>query len=384
MENLNYRMESLIRLRKELHKNPELSGEEFETSKRILAFLEKYKPDEIHTEIGKTGIIAIYHGEEEGKTLLFRCELDALPIKEVNTFEHQSIYQGISHKCGHDGHMAILCGLATELAQKKLATGKVILLFQPSEENGKGAAKVMKNEFFKTLRPDFVFALHNLPNYPKNQIVVKKDTFTCAVTSMKIVLQGKTAHAGEPENGINPALAMAEITQKFHLLNQPKLEQNGFALITPIYSSMGKKSYGVSAGNGEIHFTIRCQQNEEIKKLKNTLEEKVNAISKIHQLKSTVKWIEPFYANENNAEAVGLISEATKKLNYALFEKETPFRWGEDFGLFTAHYPGALFGLGAGLETPDLHNPDYDFPDEIIATGVKVFYQICKDVNDAR
>jgi amidohydrolase len=383
MENLNYRMESLIRLRKELHKNPELSGKEIETSKRILAFLEKYKPDEIHTEIGKTGIIAIYKGKNEGKTILFRCELDALPIQEINKFEHQSVLKGISHKCGHDGHMAILCGLATELSQNKLENGTVILLFQPSEENGKGAAKVMKNEFFKTLKPDFVFALHNLPGYPKNQIVIKEDTFSCAVTSMKIVLEGKTAHAGEPENGINPAMAIASIIQQFNALNQPNLHDSDFALITPIYSSLGKKAYGVSAGHGEVHFTIRCQSNVKIKELKKLLETVVSKISQQHQLSFSIKWIEPFYANENNANAVQLITDAAKKLGFTIFEKEIPFRWGEDFGLFTTHYLGAMFGLGAGLETPDLHNPDYDFPDEIIPTGVKLFYQICKELEHA-
>jgi amidohydrolase len=383
MENLNYRMESLIRLRKELHKNPELSGKEIETSKRILAFLEKYKPDEIHTEIGKTGIIAIYKGKNEGKTILFRCELDALPIQEINKFEHQSVLKGISHKCGHDGHMAILCGLATELSQNKLENGTVILLFQPSEENGKGAAKVMKNEFFKTLKPDFVFALHNLPGYPKNQIVIKEDTFSCAVTSMKIVLEGKTAHAGEPENGINPAMAIASIIKQFNALNQPNLHDSDFALITPIYSSLGKKAYGVSAGHGEVHFTIRCQSNVKIKELKKLLETVVSKISQQHQLSFSIKWIEPFYANENNANAVQLITDAAKKLGFTIFEKEIPFRWGEDFGLFTTHYLGAMFGLGAGLETPDLHNPDYDFPDEIIPTGVKLFYQICKELEHA-
>lgn len=383
MENLNYRMESLIRLRKELHKNPELSGKEIETSKRILAFLEKNKPDEIHTEIGKTGIIAIYKGKNEGKTILFRCELDALPIQEINKFEHQSVQKGISHKCGHDGHMAILCGLATELSQNKLENGTVILLFQPSEENGKGAAKVMKNEFFKTLKPDFVFALHNLPGYPKNQIVIKEDTFSCAVTSMKIVLEGKTAHAGEPENGINPAMAIASIIQQFNALNQPNMLDSDFALITPIYSSLGKKAYGVSAGQGEVHFTIRCQSNVKIKELKKLLETVVSKISQQHQLSFSIKWIEPFYANENNANAVQLIADAAKKLGFTIFEKETPFRWGEDFGLFTTHYLGAMFGLGAGLETPDLHNPDYDFPDEIIPTGVKIFYQICKELEHA-
>src|SRR3970282_2454290 len=114
MENLQQRLESLVLLRKELHKNPEVSGKEVETAKRIVAFLERYAPDEIITEIGKTGIAAIYKGNQAGKTVLFRCELDALPIEEINTFEHRSLTNGVSHKCGHDGHMAIVGGLATE------------------------------------------------------------------------------------------------------------------------------------------------------------------------------------------------------------------------------------------------------------------------------
>ena len=259
----------------------------------------------------------------------------------------------------------------------------VILLFQPSEENGKGAAKVMKNDFFKTLKPEFVFALHNLPNFPKNQIVIKEGVLSCAVTSMKITLKGKTAHAGEPENGINPALAIASIIQEFNGLIKPNIQESDFSLITPIYSTLGKKAYGVSAGHGEVHFTIRCLSNDKIKELKKLLETVVSKISQQQQLSFSVKWTEPFYANENNPIAVQHISNASKKLGFDVIEKETPFRWGEDFGLFTAHYPVAMFGLGAGLETPDLHNPDYDFPDEIIPTGVKLFYQICKELENA-
>lgn len=383
MENLNNRMESLIRLRKEIHKNPELSGKEYNTSKRILAFLEKYQPDELHTEIGKTGIIAIYKGKNTGKTTMFRCELDALPIQETNSFEHRSIYKNCSHKCGHDGHMAILCGLATELFQNKLEKGTIILLFQPSEENGKGASKVLKNAFFKNLKLDYVFALHNLPNYSKNQIIIKKDTFSCAVLSMKILLKGKTAHAGEPEKGINPAMTIASIIQDFDSLNQSNIEKSDFSIITPIYSTLGKKAYGVSAGQGEIHFTIRCQTNTKITALKKELVKVVENCSKLNHLNFQIKWIEPFFANENSSVAVDLIANAANKLGFDVFEKKEPFRWGEDFGLFTTQYSGAMFGLGAGIETPDLHNPDYDFPDEIISTGVKLFYQICKDLEYA-
>ncbi|HBI02070.1 MAG TPA: amidohydrolase [Flavobacterium sp.] len=383
MENLNQRLESLIRFRKELHKNPELSGKEIETAKRIVSFLGQYPPDEMQTNIGGTGIIAVYKGADEGKSILFRCELDALPIKETNSFEHKSVKNTISHKCGHDGHMAILCGLASELHHQRPEKGNVILLFQPAEENGSGAEKVANDDNYKNYKPDYVFALHNLPGFDKNQIVVKDGTFSCAVKSMIIRLKGKIAHAAEPENGINPALAIASIIQKFDEKNQVDKTKPNFSILTPIYISLGEKAYGVSAGKGEAHFTIRCQTNKEMEKLSNELENLTKEIAKNHQLEYKIKWTESFQANENNADANNFIKNASKILGLNVLEKDTPFSWGEDFGLFTQLSNGAMFGLGAGKEIPALHHSDYDFPDEIISTGVKLFHQISKEINNA-
>ncbi|TDD95939.1 amidohydrolase [Flavobacterium cellulosilyticum] len=383
MENLDLHIASVIKLRRELHKHPELSGKEFNTAKRILSFLENFSPDEIRTEVGTTGIIAIYKGKKTGKTVLFRCELDALPIEEINTFEHRSINNGVSHKCGHDGHMAILCGLATKLYQNKPKSGTVILLFQPSEEDGKGAKKVISDSKFKALKPDFVFALHNLPDFTKNQIVVKNDTFTCAVSSIIIKLKGKTAHAGEPEKGINPALAIAAIINQFNSKIQADITKEDHCLITPIYITMGKKAYGVSAGAGEVHFTVRSNSNLQMKMNKVTLENIAQAVANEYLLDSSINWIQSFEANENNATAVNYIRNAAKSNNLELLEKEFPFTWGEDFGLFTQHFSGAMFGLGSGKNTAALHNPDYDFPDDIIKTGESLFYQISKQITDA-
>lgn len=382
MENLNQRMPKLTQLRKELHKYPEVSGKEVNTAKRIITFLENYPPDEIVSEIGSTGILAIYKGKTVGKTVLFRCELDALPIEEINTFEHRSVINGVSHKCGHDGHMAILCGLACELHLKRPETGTVILLFQPAEEDGSGAAAVFKDPKF-IYKPDFSFALHNIPGYNRNQIIVKNDTFSCAVNSLIIKLKGITSHAGEPEKGVNPALAIAKITTLFNQLIQANISKENYCLITPIYSKMGKKAYGVSAGAGEIHFTVRSDSNLQMKMIENTLEKLANSIAEEFHLKCKTAWTQSFRANENNPDAVNHIRNAAKANNYELLEKETPFTWGEDFGLLTQQFPGAMFGLGSGINTPALHNPDYDFPDDIIETGVTTFLQISKQITDA-
>jgi amidohydrolase len=376
-------LEELIQLRQELHKYPEVSGNEKETAKRVLDFLLKYKPNEVITNLGGNGILAIYKGNETGKSVLFRCELDALPIQETNTFKYKSSIDGVSHKCGHDGHMSISCGLAKMLHENPLEKGTVMLLFQPAEEDGSGAKAVMEDSKFKNIKPDFAFALHNLPGFPLHQIIVKENAFTCAVNSIIIQLEGKTSHAGEPENGINPALAIAEIIQVFNSKIQAVLSAENYCLITPIHINMGEKAYGISAGYGEVHFTVRSDSNAFMQKTENDLENIVSKIAEKYNLKVNMQWTEKFQANENNKEAVNYIRKLAAKLELSVLEKELPFTFGEDFGLITQHFKGAMFGLGSGESTPSLHNPDYDFPDEIMQTGVSLFYQITKEILDA-
>ena len=376
-------MEELTQLRQALHKHPEVSGNETKTAQRILDFLSNYAPDELITNLGGEGILAIYKGNKKGKSILFRCELDALPIQEINSFNYKSVYEGVSHKCGHDGHMAILCGLAKSLHENPLEKGTVMLLFQPSEEDGNGAKRVITDSKFDTIKPDFAFALHNLPGYKKHQIVIKNDTFTCAVNSMIIKLHGKTSHAGEPENGINPALAIAEIIQTFNCKINTDLTSKKYCLITPIHIEMGEKAYGVSAGYGEVHFTVRSNSNEQMRNIELELEKNAKEIASKFNLKTNLDWTQSFQANENNVEAANFIRKATSNLDLTIYEKELPFTFGEDFGLFTQKFKGAMFGLGSGENTPALHNPDYDFPDEIIKTGISVFHQIIKEILNA-
>ena len=376
-------MEELIRLRHKLHQHPEVSGNEKETAKCILSFLSKYPPQEIISNLGGQGIVAIYKGKEAGKSILFRCELDALPIQEINSFDYKSINKGVSHKCGHDGHMTILCGLAKTLYEKPLEKGTILLLFQPAEEDGNGAKNVIIDPKFATIKPDFVFALHNLPGYKKHQVVVKENTFTCAVNSIIIELQGKTSHAGEPENGINPALAIAEIISAFNSKINTDLTSDAYCLVTPIHINMGEKAYGVSAGYGEIHFTIRSNNNDQMKIIEKEFAKYVLQITSKFKLDTKISWTQSFHANENNTEAINYVRKASSQLNLNILEKELPFTFGEDFGIFTQHFKGAMFGIGSGENTPSLHNPDYDFPDELIPTGTQLFHQIIKEVTNA-
>lgn len=291
---------------------------------------------------------------------------------------YRSVYDGVSHKCGHDGHASTLVGLACFLAQNPPEKGRAILLFQPSEENGRGAQAVCKDDRFKDFCPDWVFAYHNLPQLPLNEVIVRDGSFTAAVQSLILRFEGKTAHAAEPENGVNPAMAIAEIIMACQQMQEPNANCDDFKLITPVYACLGEKAYGVSAGYGELHLTIRAWKNAVMRKFSEQIIDTVEQITKKHHLEFESAWTEMFLANRNHQEANQIIRKVAQKANYKVTDKDFAFKWGEDFGFFTEKFKGAMFGIGAGEQTPALHNPDYDFPDEILDTGVHLFIGIAK------
>lgn len=369
-------LQQLVALRKEIHRYPELSGLEFQTAQRIINFLLPFQPDHIFTELGTTGVAAVYDFGDPDTTIMIRCELDALPIQEVNSFEYRSVNDKVSHKCGHDGHMVIVAGLAEWLQNASLDNARIVLLFQPAEETGEGAPGILADENFEQIIPDYIFALHNLPGFPMHQIVTTGSEFTATVQSVAIKLHGKESHAAEPENGLNPALALAELINQYDEIVVNDLNSEDFALITPVYSTMGTKDYGVSPADCELHLTIRTWTPKEMDSLMIKVERIASEISKKHSLESELLWFDYFSATKNDSFCNTVIKDASKTAGLALNQREHPFKFGEDFGVFTQRYPGAMFGLGSGEETPALHNPDYDFPDEIIETGVSMFKEV--------
>lgn len=375
-------LEKIIALRKQLHKNPELSGTESETARLIKEFVQSNYNTEIITNLGGNGLAIVYDLPEQGPSVMIRCELDALPIEEVNDFSHKSTIKGISHKCGHDGHMAIVAGLILRIKEGNFKKGKIILLFQPAEETGKGAYKVLNDPKFEKLHPDYIFALHNIPGFPVNSIISVPNSFSSTVQSLAIYLTGKQSHASEPKNGINPAGSIAEIVRQFNDLNQPDINKPSFSLLTPVYINLGSKDYGISAGKGEIHFTIRTSTDDAMQRLKEKLFEIADEICKKEKLQFKTDWFDYFPAAINNEECNDLIIKIARKNNYELIIKDHPFRFGEDFGWFSKKTKAAMFGLGAGTNSPALHHSDYDFPDEIIETGISMFSGIIENLMD--
>lgn len=373
-------LEKLKLLRKELHRYPELSGHETETARRIKKSIEKCHNTKIIENIGGNGLAVINEFSNSGPTIVIRCELDALPIIELNDFEHHSVNKGISHKCGHDGHMAIVAGLVFWLDQQDYKNGKVISLFQPAEETGEGAPNVLNDNRFSELNPDYIFALHNIPHQPIHSIVTVNGNFSSTVQSVAVELKGKESHSAEPEHGVNPALCIAELIQRFNGLNNNDPAKEDFRLCVPIYSSMGVKSYGISAGFGEIHYTLRTKSMEKMERLKKEVNSILSEVCPKHKLPHTAKWFEYFPTVVNDGFCNQVIAEAAKTYNYDIINKNIPFRFGEDFGWFSEKYKAAMFGLGAGLQSSALHQADYDFPDEIIETGMNMFKGIIDSI----
>ncbi len=375
-------IEDIIKFRKLIHQNPELSGKEKNTAERIKGFITKFNPDETISGMAGNGIAFIFKGKLEGKTILFRSELDALPISEQNSFEYKSLIDNVAHKCGHDGHMAILSGLTSSLKNNKLQKGKIIFLFQPAEETGKGAKAVLEDEKFSSVKPDYVFALHNLPGFPTNTIIIKSGIFASASKGMIVKLLGKTSHASEPEHGISPVPAVASIMQKLPLLPGQIPNKKNFSLITIIHVRVGNIAFGTTPGEGEIMATFRAFENDDLDSLTNMSENLIKEEAKKYGLKYSIEWTEDFPSTINNKECVEIVKKCSEKLNLNVVEIKQPFRWSEDFGHFLNKYKGVLFGVGSGKEHPDLHNPDYDFPDSIIKPSIELFYSIAKKILD--
>ncbi len=366
----------LTEIRQYLHARPELSGNEYHTADLIARCLEPLRPRRLLRGLGGTGVLAQFSSEQPGPHVLLRAELDALPIQEANDFPHRSRHDGISHKCGHDGHMTALLGVARLLAVRPPERGIVSLLFQPAEETGAGAAAVAGDAEFADIRPDWVFAFHNLPGRPFGEVVLRSGTFNAAVRSLIIRLQGKTAHAAEPENGINPAATLASIVQEAAALAQADTARPDFALLTPVHMLLGEPAYGVSAGYGEIHLTLRTWTETDMERLAEQLLSRAANLAREAGLQMELSWTDVFRASNNDPGATGLVQAAALAEGLAVFVPPAAMKWGEDFGLFTQRFRGAMFGIGAGEAHPALHHADYDYPDQLNEVAVRLWRRL--------
>ena len=194
----NSDLTELTEFRRELHMRPELSGEEVETAGLIVTALAPLFPTRVLTGLGGHGVAAVFDSGADGPTVLFRAELDALPIQELSETPWVSQVEGKGHLCGHDGHMVMLLALGRLISRNPVAKGRVVLMFQPAEEDGSGARAVVADPAFKEIAPDWAFAIHVEPGRPLGFVATRAGLINCASQGLAITLTGKTAHAADP------------------------------------------------------------------------------------------------------------------------------------------------------------------------------------------
>ncbi|PKL75397.1 MAG: amidohydrolase [Candidatus Melainabacteria bacterium HGW-Melainabacteria-1] len=360
----------VVALRRTLHREAELSNQEHATAAILADWLAQYQPDQLFSNLGGHGLAAVYAGPEPGPTVLIRAELDALLIQEDLPIGHRSRHPGVSHKCGHDGHMAIVAGLAPGLKANPLARGRAVLLFQPAEETGEGALRVLQDPAFAAIRPDYCFALHNLPAFELGQVVLQAGTFALASVGLKIELLGHSSHAAYPERGCSPAGAMAELILALQALNQTP--RSDFALLTVVSANLGETSFGINPGFATVMATLRSGDDEVLAQLRAEATELAQNLAQTAGLECRLSWHEAFPVTRNHPKAVALLEQASLNCGWQVMAPAEPFRWSEDFGWFTREIPGALFGLGAGHGLA-LHSEDYDFPEALLDPGIRIF-----------
>jgi len=351
-------LSKLIKFRKHLHHFPELSGNESVTSKTIIDFIESTNPSEIVENIGGYGVAAVYSSGNDGPTILLRADMDALPIQESNQFEYRSTVKDVAHLCGHDGHSSILTGVAHMLGEMSLAKGKVVLLFQPAEEVGRGAAAVIADPKFSKVKPDYA----------------------SASTGVIVKIKGLSSHAAHPEDGNNPDKALAQIILGLNFINKFQNDFDDFSLLTIIHAKLGEIAFGTTPGNATLMATLRTYLDSDMKKLKREVESTIRNVCKEHKLQCDIEYTEEFPATNNNQECVSAIANSASKQGISLHKLQDPFRWSEDFGHFTQISKAALFGIGSGKNHPQLHNEDYDFPDQIIEPSISIFLGIVEEL----
>ena len=376
----NSDLTELTAFRRKLHQYPEVSGGEVETARRIVAALELLSPTSVITGIGGHGVAAVFDSGTAGPTVLFRAELDALPIEELSDVPWRSQIEGKGHLCGHDGHMTMLLAQGRLIARRPVATGRVVLMFQPAEEDGSGARAVVADAKFAEIAPDWAFAIHIEPGRPFGYVSTRAGLINCASQGLAIRLQGKTAHAATPEDGVSPARAVSELLPGLQALGKGGALDDAFRLVTVTHVYMGEPSFGIAPGDAKIFVTLRTAHDGAMATLVNDARSLAKSAAESAGLQVSFEVCDDFAASINDPDAVELAVAAMDGVGVRHGEDGLPMRASEDFGVFGWDAKAAMLCLGPGEDYAALHNPDYDFDDDLIPVGAAIFDRIARDL----
>ena len=372
-------------VRRDIHAHPELCFQEVRTADVVAGKLTEWGIP-IHRGLGTTGVVGIVHGRDGGKSgraVGLRADIDALPMQEFNTFAHASQHEGKMHACGHDGHTATLLAAAQHLAQHRDFDGTVYLIFQPAEEGGGGAREMIADGLFKLFPMDAVFGMHNWPGIPVGTFAASTGPVMASSNDFRIVIHGKGAHAAMPHNGIDPVPVACQMVQAFQTIitRNKKPVDTGVISVTMIHTG---EAVNVVPDSCEIRGTVRTFTFEVL----DLIEERMRAIAEHTSAAFGATCEFHFRRNypptvNHPAETAFIREVLTGIVGMEHVWEQEPTMGAEDFSFMLQERPGCYLFIGngegehrAGYEGGGhdvgpcmLHNPHYDFNDDLIPLG---------------
>ena len=375
----------LTRLRRDIHAHPELCFQEVRTAELVATKLAEWGI-EVHRGLGTTGVVGVVHGRDGGacgRGVGLRADMDALPMTELNTFAHASQHAGRMHACGHDGHTAMLLAAGQHLAQHRDFDGTVYLIFQPAEEGGGGAREMIKDGLFERFPMEAVFGMHNWPGYPAGSLAVSPGPVMASSNEFHIVIRGKGSHAALPHNGIDPVPIACQMVQAFQTIitrNKKPLDA-GVISVTMIHTG---EATNVVPDHCEIQGTVRTFTLDVL----DLIEQRMRDIA--HHTCAAFGASCEFTFERNYPPTVNSPAEAEfarqvmrDVVGDALVVTQEPTMGAEDFAYMLQAKPGAYLFIGNGdgahrgrydggghdAGPCTLHNPRYDFNDDLIPLG---------------
>jgi len=379
--------EAMRVLRRDLHAHPELCFQEERTSDVIARTLSAWGI-EVHRGLGKTGVVGVIEGRPGRRAIGLRADIDALPMTEHNQFAHASRHPGRMHACGHDGHTAMLLSAAQHLATTRDFDGRVILVFQPAEEGGGGAREMIQDGLFERFPMDAIFGMHNWPGMPAGTFAIKDGPCFASSNEFHITIRGKGCHGAMPHLGIDPVPVACQLVQAFQTIVTRNMRpiETGVISVTMIQAG---EATNVVPDSVTLQGTVRTFTDETL----DLIELRMRELS--HQLSAAFGATAEFEFQRNYPPAINHRAETafarqvmTEVVGAERVQEFEATMGAEDFSFFLQHKPGAYFVIGNGdgthregghgLGPCTLHNPSYDFNDELIPLGGTLWVKLAQ------
>ena len=378
MSTINQLKLDMITWRHHIHAHPETAFEETNTTKFIIEKLKSFGINELYTEFAPTGVVGIIKGNKDGRWIALRADIDALDIIEENKISYCSTIPGKMHACGHDGHTATLLGTAKYLSEHRDFAGTVVVIFQPAEENEGGARVMVENGLFERFPIEAVYGIHNQPNMQLNHFYVTHGPMMASYDVFEIKITGVGAHAAAPHLSKDTILTATQIVNGLQSIVSRNVDPLS-SLVVSVTQIHSGDTWNVIPQQAVIRGTVRTFDAEVQDMAENRIKQIATGIASTFEAKAEVDYQRRYPATINHAKQAEIAIKAAKNVvgETDVIIEPTPSMGAEDFAFMLKKIPGAYVWLGAG-QGANLHNPAYNFNDEVLTTGVEYFIEIVK------